>query len=419
MITGSAPTMFNRKNIRTACYSLLFISLVYGAWIGSQQTGSAQADESTRADTVPVVSAEIARMDVPVRLVANGIVTAKQMVDVRPQTSATVEVVHIKEGQFVQKGDKLFTLDARAAAASHNQAKAQLAKSRADLVNAEHQLERHQELFGRGFISHAALDMVKNQVDSLRGQFGSDQAAVDATQVVRSFTEMIAPISGRTGAISVNPGSLVMPNDSAMVSITQIDPIHISFSLPEKELRGIRQALEKGQVNVSALLEQTIQPGALTFVDNAVDTASGTIRLKAEFPNADNDLWPGMYVRVMLAPRLLADVLTVPVQAVQISPDENFLYVIAEDNSVSSRSVNVRLIQDGLAVIEGAGLAPGTRVVAEGAQNLGPGSFVAESATYDHAAYTRSPLNNQAGEARDWGASVKHDLAAVGQTSLR
>jgi RND family efflux transporter MFP subunit len=165
-----------------------------------------------------------------------------------------------------------------------------------------------------------------------------------------------------------------------LVSITQLDPINVSFTLPERELAGLQQAFAKGKVPVSAkldLVNQTDLNGRLVFIDNAVDTASGTIRLKAEFPNADHRLWPGMFVTVALAPRTLVGALTVPAQAVQTGPENKFLYVIGEDRKVSSIPVNVRLNQDGFAVVEGIALS--TRVVVEGAQNLRPGSVVVEA----------------------------------------
>jgi RND family efflux transporter MFP subunit len=198
--------------------------------------------------------------------------------------------------------------------------------------------------------------------------------------VARGFGEIVAPITGRSGAIAVYPGSLVQPNGAALVNITQIDPINVSFTLPERELADVQQALARGEVAVTAKLDRPDQPdlaGYLVFIDNAVDTASGTIRLKAEFPNPDNRLWPGMFVTVTLAPRTLNGALTVPVQAVQTGPEHQFVYVIGADRKVASQPVNVRLIQDGIAVIEG--IAPDARVVVEGAHNLRPGNTVAES----------------------------------------
>jgi RND family efflux transporter MFP subunit len=175
---------------------------------------------------------------------------------------------------------------------------------------------------------------------------------------------------------------LVQPTD-ALVNITQIDPINVSFSLPEREFVPLQQALAKGEVTVNVELDaagEVTRKGRVIFIDNTVDTASGTIGLKAEFPNADSHLWPGMFIKVMLAPRTLTGALMVPVQAVQNGPERKFLYIIDDKNKVSSSPVDVRLIQDGFAFIEGGeSISPGMRVVVEGAQNLRPGSVVAEA----------------------------------------
>jgi RND family efflux transporter MFP subunit len=253
------------------------------------------------------------------------------------------------------------------------------------MMNAEKNLERQRELLRQEYISQSDFDAAQNQYDVSRGQLAVDQAALEASRVARSFDEIDAPISGRTGAISVYPGSLVQPGTltasaAVLVSITQLDPINISFTMPEQELAVIQQALAKGKVAVSAKMDLPDQPdlkGRLVFLDNAVDTASGTIRLKAEFPNSGHRLWPGMFVNVELSPRKLEGALTVPAQAVQTGPEKKFLYVIGADNKVSSLPVNVILIQDGIAVVEG--ISPGSRVVVEGAQNLRPGSVVVES----------------------------------------
>ena len=369
-----SPTASSTRNKRIALSAALFIALASGAWIWREKNATNGAKV---AGAVPVVSALVAQADISARLTANGTVTALQTVEVRPQISATIKNVHIREGQSVHKGDRLFTLDTRTEGANLNKAEAQIAKDRADLINAERNLERQRELFRQEFISRAEFDAAQNQVDVLRGQVAIDHASVDASRVARSFGEIAAPIAGRTGAIAVYPGSLVQPNGAALVNITQIDPINVSFTLPERELADLQQAFAKGKVPVGANLDLPGQPaldGHLVFVDNAVDTASGTIRLKAEFPNPDNRLWPGMFVTVTLAPRTLAGAVTVPVQAVQTGPEKKFLYVIGDDRKVTALPVNVRLIQDGIAVIEGA--APGARVVVEGAQNIRPGSLV-------------------------------------------
>ena len=372
---------------------ILLLVLVAVAFISHPQNDAGNA-KVAKGGAVLVVSAVVAQGDILVKLTANGTVSAQQTVEVRPQISATIHTVHIREGQFVHKGDKLFTLDTRTEAANLSKAAAQLEKDHADLANAERNLVRQRDLFQQKYISQAAFDTAQNQVDGLRGQLAVDQAAMESSSVSRSFGEITAPISGRSGAIAVYPGSLVQPNGAALVSITQIDPINVSFTLPENELAALQQARAKSKVAVSAVPDaagQKARKGWLSFVDNAVDTASGTIRVKAEFSNADNQLWPGMFVSVSLSPRKLTDALTVPSQAVQIGPEKKFLYVIGADNKVSAAPVNVRLIQDGYAVIEG--VAAGTRVVVEGAQNIRPGSVVSEAKDADKTPAASSKAN--------------------------
>src|SRR3989338_3743207 len=273
-----------------ALAAILLVALTAGIWIWRAQDTA----PSKGTGEVRIVSALAMQADVPARLTANGTVTALQTIEVRPQISATVKAVHIKEGQSVRKGDRLFTLDTRTEDANLSKAGAQVVKNSADLANAERNLERQRELFRQEYISRAELETAQNQVDMLRGQIAIDHASVEASRVARSFGEIAAPIAGRTGAIAVYPGSLVHPDSTALVSITQIDPVNVSFTLPERELADLQQAFAQGEVPVAAKLDLPGQPdleGRLVFIDNAVDTASGTIRLKAEFPNPDHLLW--------------------------------------------------------------------------------------------------------------------------------
>jgi RND family efflux transporter MFP subunit len=320
--------------------------------------------------------------DVPVRLNAKGTVSAVQSVEVRARINAPIEKVHVREGQYVRRGDPLFSLDTRAEAANLRQAEAQLAKSRADLANAESNLRRQRELLARNYISAAAFDVVQNQLASLQAQVAADRAAIEASRVGRGYGEIVAPIAGRTGAVAVYPGTLVQTSGPVLVSISQIDPIHVAFTLPERELPALQQALAGGGLAVSAQLDETgdeRRDGQLVFVDNSVDSASGTIRLKASFANGDGRLWPGMFVPVSLAPRTLERALVVPVQAVQSGPEQQFVYVIGADGQVAATPVRTRLIQDGLAIVDG--VAAGARVVVEGAQNVRPGSRVSTGET--------------------------------------
>lgn len=380
VISQTSPAVRSSRRLKITMVGVVLVALIAGAWAWRSQSGATNT-RIPSAGAVQVVTATVTRNDVSVRLTANGQVSAQQMVAVRPQLSAMIRSVDIKEGQYVHKGERLFTLDARTEDANLSRTEGQLAKSRADLRNAERNLERQRELFRQNFISQAALEVAENQVEGLRAQLLIDQATVQANRIARGFSEITAPVAGRTGAIPVYQGSLVQPND-ILVSITQIDPINVSFTLPESEFGSLQQALAKGEVSVNVALDDTgkqTRKGRLIFVDNVVDTASGTIALKAEFPNADSNLWPGMFVTVTLAPRTLPGALTVPVQAVQHGPERKFVYIIGEDGKASPLPVEVRLIQGGFAVIEGEGAAPGIRVVVEGAQNLSPGSMVTEA----------------------------------------
>jgi RND family efflux transporter MFP subunit len=379
-ISRIKPVPGMRRSLRLTMTGIVLAALAGGAWVWRNHSAATDIGKKI-PEAIQVVTTLIARSDVPVRLTANGTVSAQQTVAVRPQLSAMIRSVHIREGQFVQSGEKLFTLDARTEDANVSRTEGLLAKSRAELRNAERNLERQRELFEQHFISQAALDVAQNQVDSLRAQLAVDQATVEANRIARGFSEIKAPIAGRTGAITVHQGSLVQPND-ALVNITQIDPINVSFTLPEREFVPLQQALASGDVPVEVALnagQKQTRKGKLIFIDNVVDTASGTILLKAEFPNADSHLWPGMFVTVTLVPRTIEDTLSVPVQAVQNGPERKFLYVVGDNSQVHSLPVNVLLIQEGLAVINGEGIMQGMRVVVEGAQNLRPGSVIMEA----------------------------------------
>ena len=354
-----------------------------GGWrlFGAKAQDGAQAARKGSGAPVAVVTARADRRDVPVRLKANGTVTAVQSVDLRAQVTSTVREVHIREGQNVKQGDLLFSLDSRAEEASLKKALAQVEKDRADLATAQRNLARQRDLFQQKFISQSALDTAQNQVDTLSGQLAIDSAAVESARVARAYDDIRAPFTGRTGAISVRPGSLVQPGATAspLLTITQIDPITVAFTLPERELAGLQAALAAGPVQVSAVPQAGGQrhEGRIVFVDNAVDTTTGTIRVKAEFPNPKALLWPGMYVTAELSPRMMPASTVVPTQAVQTGPESRFVYVVGNDGKVDSRIVTVPYIEERFAVV--SGLEPGARVVIEGAQNLRPGATVTEA----------------------------------------
>ena len=347
-----------------------------GGWWLSRPDKAPQAAARGGGGAVPVTAAQVERRDVPVRLRTNGTAVALQSVDVRAQITSTVREVHIREGQSVARGDLMFSLDSRAEEANLRKAEAQVEKDRADLANAQRTLERQRQLFEQKFISQSALDAAQNQVETLKGQLAVDLAAVEGAKVALGNTRIHAAFAGRTGAIGVRPGSLVQPNGAVLVTVTQTDPIQVGFTLPEKEFTGLQRALAAGPVMVEVSPDggREVLRGRVNFLDNAVDTVTGTIRVKAEFDNRASRLWPGMFVNVLVSPRTLGQASVVPVQAVQTGPEYRFVFVIGDDRKVALRKVGVEYIDEGIAVV--TGIEPGTKVVVEGAQNLRPGSLV-------------------------------------------
>ena len=387
---------------------VVVILIAAGGWWWS--TSKAEATSPAARPASPLVSVTtvlVKQQDLPVTVISNGSIVALQAVDVRAQVASVVSVIHITEGQSVNKGDLLFTLDARTEEANLRKAEAQVIKSKTDLANTDRNLIRQRELFQQKFISQASLDTAINQADLLKGQLAVDEAAAEASRVARSFTQIRAPFAGRTGAINVRVGSLVQPSTQSavpLVTISQIDPIGVSFALPERELPHVQRALAKGTLPVTIVLagppKQTLS-GKLIFIESTVDSASGTIALKAAFANGEKLLWPGSFVNVSLSARSLAGALMVPVQAVQSGPERKFVYVVGEGNKVTSVPVEVDLIQAGMAAIRG--VTPGARVVVEGGQNVRKDSTITEggSAKVDKQADKALPVGDKSAASPD------------------
>lgn len=251
------------------------------------------APPRTRAAEVPVTVNVVTalRQDVPVALVANGTVMPLNTVDLRAQTSSLLKTVHIREGQFVRTGELLFTLDDRNDRANQDKANAQLARNQATLADLERQYRRSLELVAQKFISQGAADTLQMQVEAQQALVKSDQAGVQLARIATSYTTIHAPMAGRIGAINVASGSLIQPS-TALASLTQINPILVSFTLPENSLQGLLEAQKRGPVHVHATLagSDKAQDGQLSFIDNAVDPVAGTIRVKAQFDNRDTTL---------------------------------------------------------------------------------------------------------------------------------
>lgn len=331
------------------------------------------------------------RKSIPITITANGNVVAINTVDVRPQIQNVVRAIHVVEGQEVRAGQLLFTLDGRSDASTVAKAQAQLAKDRADLADAESALRRNQDLLAKNFVSQAVVDTARSRVEAARSVVHADLAGVEASGIALGYNRISATMSGRIGAITVHPGSLAQPGGTPMLTISQLDPIAVGFSVPERELANIIATYPKLDAPVFVQLpgDQTIE-GKLSFVDNASDAATGTIRMKAQFANPQKRLWPGAFVNVRLISRTLPAAVTVPVQAVITGPTEQFVYVVQPDNTVQSHKVGIMTIADGKAVV--SGLEAGQRVVLEGSQNLRPGVMVKEARPVPQTAdHTKKP----------------------------
>jgi RND family efflux transporter MFP subunit len=305
----------------------------------------------------------------------SGFVTPLNVVEIRPQVTATVRSVDIKEGQMVRIGQRIFTLDDRSDAANVQKTAAQVVRDRALLDDAKRTLARNVDLKARGFVSQSTVDSAQSNMDALAAALASDQAAVSAAQVSVGFAAITAPMSGRVGEIKVRIGSLVQPNTALpMTTITQIDPIDIAFNVPEREVQKLLAAQRAGPVAVRARVENKTVDGYLSFVDSAVDSASGSLKAKAEFANRDGLLWSGTLVTVDLSLQTLEHAVVISPRAVQVGPAGQFVYRIEPDGRVSSQPINVDYLTSDLAVVRG--LDGGSKVVIEGGQNLRPGLHV-------------------------------------------
>jgi RND family efflux transporter MFP subunit len=328
---------------------------------------------------VTVTTVRAQKRDFAVTLQGNGIVSALTSVDLRSQVTSTVVKLHFSEGQFVKAGQLLFTLDSRADEANLAKAGAQLVKDQASLADAKRQLERARQLFAQNFISQGAVDTAQTLVESAAASTVADQAAIDAARVTLSFDRIAAPLSGRAGAVNVSTGSLVQANTTPLVTITQLDPIGVTFGIPQRNLPDALSALKGGGAAVTAKLADGggSYQGRLQFVDNTVSAVSGTVQVKAVFPNKEGKLWPGAFVDISQTVSTLRDATTIPQAAVVQGPRGTVVYVL-EDGKARLQPIKVVYAEAGEAAV--TGIKPGDSVVMDGKQNVRPGSPLVERA---------------------------------------
>jgi membrane fusion protein, multidrug efflux system len=396
-------------NSRLKVQGLVALASVALLLAGCSGKGAPAANTNSKKGfgDVPVLMVAAASRDVPVEVQVIGNVEAYATISVKSQIGGELTKVNFHEGDFVGKGDLLFTIDRRPLQAALNQAEAMNARDVAVLAQMEANLardsaqakyvraqsDRYTKLFQSGIISKDQAEQVganadavaqaveadKAAINSARAAVNSSKATVENARVQLGYTEITSPIDGRTGNLNVKAGNLVPANSMELMTINQVQPIYVTFSVPEAQLGLIKQYMGKGKLPVRVRPQDdptsSEQSGVLTFIDNSVDASTGTIKLKGTFGNADRKLWPGQFVRVTLRLTTQQNAVVVPNQAIQTGQDGSFVYVVKDDRTVESRPVKTGVRVDQDMVVE-AGLAAGENVVTEGQLRLAPGSRV-------------------------------------------
>jgi membrane fusion protein, multidrug efflux system len=331
---------------------------------------------------VPVLIAQAVMKTVPIQLHAIGTIEAYSTVSIRAQIDGKIAEIHFHEGQDVNKGDLLVTIDPQPMEAALRQAEANLARDRAQLAQAVNDEKRYGYLLTQGVGSREQSDQAHATAQALRATVMADQAAVQTAKINLGYTEIRSPIDGRTGNLLLHPGNLVKANDAAstIVVINQIKPIYVDFNVPEKDLDEVRRNMTGHRLAV-LVRPRTREPqtasesGTLSFIDNTVNADTGTFELKGLLPNATERLWPGQFVDVTLTLSEIPDTILVPSQAVQTGQDGSFVFVVERDMSAKTRPVVVGDSLDGETVIK-SGLKAGETVVTDGQLRLFPGAKV-------------------------------------------
>lgn len=355
---------------------------------------------------VPVTVAVATQKDVPVEIQVIGNVEAYSTISEKAQVGGELTNVYFHEGDYVKRGDKLFTIDPRPFEASLDQAlatvqkdeaalgqaKANLARDSANLRYQQSQADRYDELFKGGIISKDQSEQLRATADatteavaadnaailSAQAEMAAAKAAVESARVQLGYTSITSPIDGRTGNLNIKQGNVIAPNGAELMTITQVEPIYVTFSVPEAQLSDIKKYMAEHTLPVSVRLQDetnTEETGSLTFIDNSVDTTTGTIKLKGTFQNKDRKLWPGQFVRVTLRLSTRPHAIVVPNQAIQTGQNGTFVYVVKPNRTVEVRYVTASLRVDQDMVVD-QGLKVGETVVTEGQLRLAPDSRV-------------------------------------------
>lgn len=325
---------------------------------------------------VPVVAAKVQVGDFPIVMIGIGSVVAYNVVDVRAQVTGTIEKIGFVEGQTVHPGDLIAQIDPRPFQAALQQAEANLARDQAHLTNAQTNLSRYVPLAKQGFASAQQVTDQTSAVTQLQAAIFGDKAAISNAETQLSYTKITAPIEGVTGIRRIDIGNIVQPSTSdPIVTITQVQPISVQFTLPQKDVPAVQEAMSKGKLTTVAYGQDDrtkLDEGTLLLVNNAISQTSGTVQLKATFPNKNRTLWPGEFVNVRLVVALRHDAISVPLGALVQGDGRSLVYVVGPDGAVKERPVGVAETLDGRGLID-QGLQPGETVVTAGQYRLNDG----------------------------------------------
>ncbi len=369
-VSKRAMKKSSAAHTRTLASLVLILTMVLSSVSCSSKTSAVGPDMA-----VPVTVAKAVKKTVPIELTAIGTAEAYSTVSIKGQVNAVLKEVHFKQGDFVKKGDLLFSLDARPFQASLAQAQANLARDKAQADLTVVQAERYKKLYDQGISPKEQYDQMQANAAAQQGSVHADEAAVESAKLQLQYCEIYSPVDGRTGALQVYPGNLVKENDvPVLVVINQIAPLYEDFSVPEQYLGVIKKYMAAGRLRIEATPygDTTPETGYLTFVDNTVDNTTGTIKLKGTFENTDHRLWPGQFSTVALRLSEQENATVVPTQAVQTGQNGDFVFVIKPDQTAESRPVKVARTLGTESVIA-KGIEPGETVVTDGQLRLIPG----------------------------------------------
>jgi multidrug efflux system membrane fusion protein len=353
------------------------LAIIAGATILLAGCGS-QPNAGGGPEAVPVNVTAVVQRDVPVQLRAIGNVEAYSTVTVKSQVDGELAQINFKEGQEVKEGDLLFVIDPRPFQAALQQAEANLAKDRAEADNARVQAERYKRLLANNFVSKDQYDQFRTQAESFEAAVKADQAAVENAKLQLQYCYIRSPITGRIGQYLLHVGNVVKNRDTTLVTINRIRPVYVDFSVPEQRLSDIRNSAATHQLKVEAFVGTDAShaaAGELSFIDNAVDTKTGTVLLKGTFPNEDEMLWPGQFVSVALTLRTQPNALLVPNAAIQTGQQGQYVFVVGKDLTAQVRPVVTGMSVNEEVVVE-KGLELGETVVTRGQIRLAAGSKV-------------------------------------------